>query len=817
MRINNKGFTLVELLVAISILAILTILAIPTLRSFQANNSDAKFENYKKSLQTSGKLYNDSYSDDIFGEAPYGCELVPLSELMNKKVAKDISLKDVSCNISYNNSFVVLRKFNKEYRYESYLHCEDSKKTTMYDNMKDEFGLCANANKPPRVDVTYKDATGRDTKDKTVTVTLIDEYGFTANQSFEYAWVKESQLSNLNAITYTDTYNYNNEVKKSTGKEVTLKSKSILPKTGLTGRYFLVIKPKKIQNIVGLTNTEIKTAGPFEYDHTAPGCPEITVTDQNGKAVAAGKSAKTIIFHINFKNKESDFKSYDAEISVNDGDFKKIGSNEITEVYKPSADGKYVLKIKPRDYAGNVNNKCVSAVYSKDNIPPSCPTVTAKVNNKAFGINKWTDASKVNFTFKFSNDTVKWDWYTDSSTNDLTVNKIHFKRWGTDLLTKDNTKSIEGEGKRSVLAAVYDYAGNRNTDCVSTFWGIDRCGHTKEVGGTWSKWGNCQGKCGTGKQTRTKKVTLQSTLNTSKTCGTKNVSDERSCSTGVDCCSSVTYKNGTTCSAACGNGTYNQLAYSKYTNERCPKNDKASGGSTCKIKDCPKPITLDKPTITNKHNNKWTNSKYTFTMKTKSKAANVGSWWWKWKGGSWTQYSNSAGKNSLTSQKMDKEHDGAKLYVRVCSINASGVGDDANCATSDATTIKTDFTAPSKVDKGKKTKGDWYYWWFRYKDELSGLTAVNKSSGSNLYYCYNACSRDCKKKKHYENTWKGPDNIWYRQAEIQNNLERGNDKIDKLTMRTSKGCGKYKVHVYLKACDVAGNCTGLHKYTFDFT
>jgi len=36
---NNKGFTLVELLVAVSILAILTMLAIPTLRAFQNSNN----------------------------------------------------------------------------------------------------------------------------------------------------------------------------------------------------------------------------------------------------------------------------------------------------------------------------------------------------------------------------------------------------------------------------------------------------------------------------------------------------------------------------------------------------------------------------------------------------------------------------------------------------------------------------------------------------------------------------------------------------------------------------------------------------------
>ncbi len=589
---NNRGFTLVELLVAISILAILTIIAIPTLRAFQQKNQTTQYANYKKSLQTSGKLYNDSYSDDIFGEAPFGCEKVKLKELMNKKVAKDISLKDVSCNISYNNSFVVLRKFGNEYSYKAYLYCEDSGHSVRYDDMSEDFGLCVNADKPPRVDVTYKNADSNKTKDKSVVVTLIDEYGFTANQSFDYAWVQASQVSNLNNITYTDTYNYYNEVKKSTGKEVTIKSKSILPKGGLTGKFFLVIKPRNIQNIVGLVNDEIKVAGPFEYDHTAPACPEITVVDQNGKTVAPGHSAKEIIFKINFKNKEKDFKSFDLEQSLNDGDYKNKGSNAVADTYKPNGDGKYKIKVKPRDYAGNVNNNCVSSVYIKDNQAPNCPTVTAKANKKNFNINSWTDAKSVDFTFKFSSDTTKWDWYTDNSNGTKTIDNVSYKLWDSKLSVSTKTKSISGEGKRRILTAVYDEAGNVNTKCVSKIWGIDRCGHTKSVGGKWSAWSKCSGVCGTGKQTRTKTVTLQSTLNTKKNCGSKTESDSRDCKLSTDCCSSVIYKNGTSCSAACGNGTYNQLAYSKYTDERCPKKDKASGGSACKIKDCPGGVTL---------------------------------------------------------------------------------------------------------------------------------------------------------------------------------------------------------------------------------
>ncbi len=637
---NNKGFTLVELLVAVSILAILTIIAIPTLRAFQQKNQTTQYANYKKSLQTSGKLYNDSYSDDVFGEAPFGCEKVELKELMNKNVAKDISLKDVSCNISYNNSFVVLRKFGSEYSYKAYLHCEDSKHSVRYSDMNGEFGLCANANKPPRVDVTYKEAQSNKNKNKSVVVSLIDEYGFTANQSFEYGWTKKTTISSLTDADFKKVYNYNNEVKKSTGKEVTLKSKGIVPDVELTGDWRLAIRPKKVQNIVGLSNTEVKLTGPFRFDHTAPACPEVTAVDQNGNIVAPGHSAKEITFKINIKNDEGDFKSYDVEQSFNDGDYEVIGTNQVADSYKPNGDGKYKLKIKPRDYAGNVNNNCVSGAYIKDNKEPDCPTVTAKVNNNSFTKDNWTDASKIDFTFKFTNDTTKWDWYTNSSNGTYTFEDIKFTLHDSSISSSTKTKSITEEGKRSILTAVYDEAGNVNRKCISTFWGIDRCG-------------------------------------------------------------SVTYKNGTTCSAACGDGTYNRLAYSNYSSKRCPDKDQSSGGTACKIKECP--IKPKKPTIKNDYNNTWTNKKYSFTMSTTTDEGSIGSWYWKWDGGNWTEYSSSSGKNKITSQEFQSEHD-KDLFVRVCSVHASGVKDKENCTSSDSTRIKIDHTAPSITATAKNTK-----------------------------------------------------------------------------------------------------------------
>ena len=53
-----------------------------------------------------------------------------------------------------------------------------------------------------------------------------------------------------------------------------------------------------------------------------------------------------------------------------------------------------------------------------------------------------------------------------------------------------------------------------------------------------------------------------------------------------DCCSSVYYENGSSCTASCGGGTRNRLAYSNYNHQRCEQHDLSSGGSACNTGSC---------------------------------------------------------------------------------------------------------------------------------------------------------------------------------------------------------------------------------------
>ncbi len=688
---KRRGFTLVELLVSISILAILTIIAIPTLRAVQIKQSQAQYDNYKKSLKTSGKLYNDSYSDDLFGNADHGCQKISLTELMNKKVAKDIALKDITCNNPNRDSFAIIKKFNREYAYETYISCENSNGVITYSDIDALAEQCLLDDGKPHITVATEKGTTSDmfdtSKKKSIKIYLHDNYGFTKGQKIAYAW---STRTSADGVDNYENYDYNNPYTKTTGKEVVLESKSITMKGNETNTYYLYVKPVRVQNILNNSITKIERYGPFRFDHEPPACPTISAVDENNQALAEKTPVRGV--KINLKFGADDLQNYDYQISYDGG---TSWSNTTTKdknslVILPIKDGEVKVRIKGRDNANNINSSwCNSKIYYNDNTPPTtpkvrgykksnatdvkgstgltehsnntllsgwifakasdstdhfgtityyyvtsgaignnttyksgsylninpegtstvsfkacdtagncspvasytaildrtapnCPTVTAKANNKTLATGTWTDAASVNFTFGFTNDTTKWDWYTDSSTNDKKVNGITYKKWSSGNKPTTTTASITGQGQRSIMTVVYDAAGNHR-DCVSRTYNIDRCEATTI---SWNAYGDCSKKCGSGTKSRTGTKYSSVSGHTSHQCGTKNAEkSSTSCNTQT-CCSKVTYKDGKTCTKKCGGGTYNRLAYSYYDGSRCKSEDKSSGGSKCNTKSC---------------------------------------------------------------------------------------------------------------------------------------------------------------------------------------------------------------------------------------
>ncbi|MBQ6323383.1 MAG: prepilin-type N-terminal cleavage/methylation domain-containing protein [Bacilli bacterium] len=122
MKKNRKNaFTLVELLVAITILGIIIALAIPLIRNIQGNQEKQKVQIYHDSIEQSARIYVDTYGRDGFENEDVHCIIIPLSILIEKDLAKDIQIEEKSCHTE--NSFVKVEKDKNRYTYETYLSC----------------------------------------------------------------------------------------------------------------------------------------------------------------------------------------------------------------------------------------------------------------------------------------------------------------------------------------------------------------------------------------------------------------------------------------------------------------------------------------------------------------------------------------------------------------------------------------------------------------------------------------------------------------------------------------------------------------------
>ena len=136
---NNKGFTMVELLVAMAIMGLLIIMAFPTIRAVQTNNEKKKYEEYGKAVISASKLYVDSYGEDILDpDQNNQFTTIYINDLVQKDLIKDINVSGVSCINGETN--VNLVKYNDDYAYCLHLKCY-SGTTSVYETA-DMKGAC---------------------------------------------------------------------------------------------------------------------------------------------------------------------------------------------------------------------------------------------------------------------------------------------------------------------------------------------------------------------------------------------------------------------------------------------------------------------------------------------------------------------------------------------------------------------------------------------------------------------------------------------------------------------------------------------------
>ncbi len=276
----KKGFTLVELLAAITIMGIIIIMAIPSLGSLATRNRTKRYENYAKTLISSGKVYVDSNSIDIFGYEESGCYDITFEQLESKKLIKDMEYKDITCaDKTQKRTFVRVKKVQNDYEYQVSIICVNSKKHVEYQSLIDDSStICSEktSHDPPTITITPEEVTKASTKEESkVTVKVEDIDGLLENTVIEYAWSTNKTINNgvYQKINYKNTRNV-----KKTSQKITI------PHDGKI--YYLFIKPVSVKDVFNNENTSSQVKGPYQFDIYPPSCGTITGASKtwtNGK------------------------------------------------------------------------------------------------------------------------------------------------------------------------------------------------------------------------------------------------------------------------------------------------------------------------------------------------------------------------------------------------------------------------------------------------------------------------------------------------------------------------------------------------------
>ena len=253
----SRGFTLVEMITTITILGIVSLIALPVISNVSDSFTIQKFESYEESLRTAAKLYVDQNQDDLFGYSDDGCTDIGFSELNSKSLIEDIDVEGATCADS--STYVRVTKNGTSYNYDVSIKCTLDgatayEKTIAADNTCLPIGRDDpdNPDSPSGAYVPMATAFDTDpkiieepTKSAEITILVSDEKGFAPNAKIRYWWINSSNGDAI--IGEKKEKQFTNALIRSSH---TLRLKVNTP-SGVTGDLKLVVEPVSVQNSDG--------------------------------------------------------------------------------------------------------------------------------------------------------------------------------------------------------------------------------------------------------------------------------------------------------------------------------------------------------------------------------------------------------------------------------------------------------------------------------------------------------------------------------------------------------------------------------------
>ena len=559
---NTHGFTLVELLVAISILGIITIIALPQISNIQNNNQKTRYKKYAETMLVSGKLYVDAYTEDMFGNNTTGCVDIPYNDMRAKNLLKAIKVDGATCD--FDKTFIRVRKKGDEYTYETSIYCKDKNGNVVYDETLSVDG-CNDLGpdvEGPTITFNKSGINWTNNENQTIKILVYDKNGLLENIKVKYIWLLDGT-----EIGEYKTYSFKN--KRGAGKSLdnAIESSEILVPYSTSGEYSLKVIPIDVRDINGNYQLSQTESGKFKIDKINPTC-----AGNNGTTTWTANN-RTI------------------NVSCTDD---KSGCTKTTFSKTFSSGTVKTSSLTIKDNAGNTTS-CTFNVYV-DKEAPNAPTTGAigkvsgsnttgtiqTASSNTTDVNNGSGFKEIRYVVTNKKSTPTSSSFTSNSRNFTRSCGTSYYAYAAAVDNVGNISSAYYLGTTSDGVNSYNSYGTcsktcgggiktRTNTCALVTTGLsascneqDCCSSTKT---NWNSWGSCSKTCGGGTRTRT--GTIVSTYDGSY-CGSDSESER--CNSR-DCCSSTTTSWGSwsSCSASCGGGTKERYGdiYSDYDGSYC--------------------------------------------------------------------------------------------------------------------------------------------------------------------------------------------------------------------------------------------------------
>ena len=218
-------------------------------------------------MVSAAKLYNDSYSEDLFGHNENGCAYVTYQQLVDKNLLKDIDLDKVSCNSS--STFVRVLKAGDRYSYIAFLGCGNKKNGKVEkisytlpiegkESNEMNPGYCTGVMENNLlITATPEKSIGYSKKQASTQLKIQSATGINAGMEINTKWITKAEKDAGNYASMSDftktgfKVKGNQEDKILKGEIIETTSGNLTTPAGVSGEYYLLVRVDKSTDLYG--------------------------------------------------------------------------------------------------------------------------------------------------------------------------------------------------------------------------------------------------------------------------------------------------------------------------------------------------------------------------------------------------------------------------------------------------------------------------------------------------------------------------------------------------------------------------------------